>query len=148
MNDEIDEMGPIDYVIVEWPGRQPTGQAAPYLLDLVESGPIRIIDLAFIAKDEEGTVEAIDITTLDGTAEALRVFEGLATGILSGEDFVEAGNALEPGTSAALLVYENRWAAPFAAAVRRSGGQLVANGRIPTQALLAALDASEPADQE
>lgn len=95
-------------------------------------------------KDEDGNVEAVEISSLEGAAEGLRAFEGVSTGLLGDEDFVEAGMALQPGTSAALLVYENRWAAPFAAAVRRSGGQLVANGRIPTQALLAALDATEP----
>lgn len=144
MSDESEELGPIDYLIVEWPGRQPTGEAAPYLLDLVDSGLIRIIDLAFVVKDEDGNVEAVEISSLEGAAEGLRAFEGVSTGILGDEDFLEAGMALQPGTSAALLVYENRWAAPFAAAVRRSGGQLVANGRIPTQALLAALDATEP----
>jgi len=145
VSEDLEEIGPIDYLVVEWPGRQPTGQAAPYLLDLVDSGLIRIIDLAFIVKNEDGSVEALEITALDEDAEDLRAFEGVSTGVLTSDDFNEAGMALDPGTSAAILVYENRWAAPFAAAVRRSGGQLVANGRIPTQALLAALDATEPA---
>lgn len=136
-------MGPVDYLIVEWPGKQPTGEAVPYLLDLVDSGLIRIIDLAFIAKGEDGVVEALEISTLGGAAEELQVFEGASSGLLTEEDFAEAANALEPGTSAALLVYENRWAGPFAAAVRRGGGQLVATGRIPTQAILAALDAAD-----
>lgn len=143
MNDELAEMGPVDYLIVEWPGKQPTGEAVPYLLDLVDSGLIRIIDLAFIAKGEDGVVEALEISTLGGAAEELQVFEGASSGLLTEEDFAEAANALEPGTSAALLVYENRWAGPFAAAVRRGGGQLVATGRIPTQAILAALDAAD-----
>jgi hypothetical protein len=141
--DEMDEMGPIDFVLVEWPGRQPSGEAAPLLVDLVDRGIIRVLDIAFIAKDQDGTVAGVEISDLGGSAEELKVFEGASSGLLSDEDREEAGAALEPGTSAALLVYENSWAGPFAAAVRRSGGQLVANGRIPVQALLAALEASE-----
>ncbi|HYQ79561.1 MAG TPA: DUF6325 family protein [Solirubrobacterales bacterium] len=141
--DESVEMGPIDYLLVEWPGRQPNGEVAPHLVDLVERGLIRIIDLALIAKDEDGTVAGIEIEDLgDGGAE-LSVFEGASSGLISDEDLGEAGAALEPGTSAALLVFENTWAAPFASAVRRSGGQLVASGRIPVEAIEAALDAAE-----
>jgi hypothetical protein len=139
------EMGPIDYLVVEWPGRQPTGAAAPYLIDLVDRGLIRILDLAFIAKDEDGSVARLEIADLGDEVEEYAVFAGASSGLLSDEDTDEAAAALEPGTSAALLVYENAWAGPFAAAVRRSGGQLVASGRIPTQALIAALDATEPA---
>ncbi len=141
--DELDEMGPVDYVVVEWPGEQPTGEAAPLLVDLVDRGLIRILDLAFIAKGEDGSVAGLEISNLGEEVEELAVFEGASSGLLSEEDIEEAGEALEPGTSAALLVYENRWAAPFAVAVRRSGGQLVASGRIPVQAIIAALDAAE-----
>jgi len=141
--DESVEMGPIDYLLVEWPGRQPNGEVAPHLVDLVDRGLIRILDLALIAKDEDGTVAGIEIADLgDGGAE-LSVFEGASSGLISDDDLGEAGAALEPGTSAALLVFENTWAAPFAAAVRRSGGQLVASGRIPVEAIEAALDAAE-----
>lgn len=138
-------MGPIDYLIVEWPGRQPTGEAAPHLIDLADRGLVRILDLVFLVKDEDGSVTTLEIADLGDQASAFADFEGASSGLLSDEDAEEAGNALEPGTSAALLVYENRWAAPFAAAVRRSGGQLVATGRIPIQAVLAALDAAEAA---
>jgi Family of unknown function (DUF6325) len=141
--DELDEMGPIDYVVIEWPGRQPSGEVAPHLVDLVERGIVRILDLAFITKGEDGTIAGIEIGELGGEVEEMRVFEGVSSGLLSDEDKSDAAEALEPGTSAALLVYENTWAAPFAAAVRRSGGQLVADGRIPVQALMAALDAAE-----
>jgi hypothetical protein len=134
------EMGPIDYLMVEWPGRQPTGEAAPYLLDLVDRGLIRILDLAFIAKDRDGSVARLEIADL---GDEFEVFVGASSGLLSDEDTDEAAAALEPGTSAALLVYENAWAAPFATAMRRSGAQLIASGRIPTQALIAALDAVE-----
>jgi Family of unknown function (DUF6325) len=144
--DELDEMGPIDYLLIEWPGRQPSGEAAPHLVDLVERGIIRVLDLAFITRGQDGTVAGIEISELADQVEQLRVFEGASSGLLSDEDTAEAGEALEPGTSAALLVYENRWAAPFAAAVRRSGGQVVANGRIPVQSLLAALDTVEEAE--
>ena len=143
--EELNEMGPIDYLIVEWPGRQPTGEAAPHLIDLADRGLVRILDLVFLVKDEDGSVTTLEIADLGDQASAFADFEGASSGLLSDEDAEEAGNALEPGTSAALLVYENRWAAPFAAAVRRSGGQLVATGRIPIQAMLAALDAAEAA---
>ncbi len=136
-------MGPIDYLIVEWPGRQPTGEAVPHLIDLIDRGLIRILDLAFIAKAEDGSVAALELTDL---GDEIAAFEGASSGLLGDDDVAEAGSALEPGTSAALLVYENRWAAPFAAAVRRSGGQLVASGRIPVQDVLAALDAVEAAE--
>jgi hypothetical protein len=141
--EELEEMGPIDYVLIEWPDRQPTGEAAPIVVDLVERGIIRVLDLAFIAKAEDGSVAGLDITDLGEEVEELRMFQGASSGLLSDEDTAEAATALEPGTSAALIVYENRWAAPLATAVRKSGGQLVADGRIPVQALLGALEAVE-----
>lgn len=144
--DELAEMGPVDYVVVEWPGKQPTGEAAPLLVDLVDRGLIRILDLAFIAKGEDGKVAGIEISDLGDNVEELKVFEGASSGLLADDDISEAGEALEAGTSAALLVYENVWAAPFATAVRKSGGQLVASGRIPIQAIVAALDAAEAND--
>ncbi len=142
----MEEMGPIDYLLVEWPGRQPNGKAAPMLADLAERGIIRVLDLAFITKAEDGTVAGLDIQGLGEQVEELKVFEGASSGLLGDDDLEEAATALEPGTSAALLVYENSWAAPFASAVRRSGGQLVASGRIPVQALLAAVEAAEEAE--
>jgi len=137
------EMGPIDYILVEWPGRQPNGEVAPHLIDLVDRGLIRILDLAFVAKDEDGTVSGLELADLGDGAAELEVFEGASSGLISDDDLTEAAAALEPGTSAALLLFENTWAAPFAAAVRRSGGQLVASGRIPVEDVLAALDAAE-----
>ena len=136
----IEEMGPIDYLIVEWPDKQPTGSAAPLLVDLVDRGLIRVIDLVFIAKDDDGSVARLEISELGAE---LAVFDGASSGLLSDDDVGEAGEALEPGTSAAVLVYENVWAAPFAKALRESGAQLVSNGRIPVQAMIAALDAAE-----
>ena len=141
--DETIEMGPIDYLMVEWPGRQPNGEAAPHLVDLVARGLIRILDLLFIAKDEEGNVAALNIADLGGEVAELSIFEGASSGLLGDDDVEQAGGVLAPGTSAALLVFENSWAAPFASAVRRSGGELVASGRIPAEDFLAALDAAE-----
>ena len=135
--------GPIDYILVEWTGRQPKGEAMPYLIDLVDRGLIRIIDLAFITKDEDGSVAMLELADIGNVVAELAVFEGAASGLLDEEDIEQAGGVLAPGTSAALLVYENTWAAPFADAVRRSGGELVASGRIPVDDLVAALDATE-----
>jgi Family of unknown function (DUF6325) len=144
--EELEEMGPIDYLLIEWPGRQPTGEAAPIVVDLVERGIIRVLDLAFIAKAEDGSVAGLEIADLGQAVEELKVFEGASSGLLSDDDTAEAAKALEPGTSAALIVFENCWAAPLASALRRSGGQLVASGRIPVQAILAALEAAEEAE--
>ncbi|MEZ5078870.1 MAG: DUF6325 family protein [Solirubrobacterales bacterium] len=143
MNGEELEMGPIDYVLVEWPGRQPNGEIAPHLVDLVERGLIRIIDLAFVAKGEDGSVAVLELSDLGGEVAELAVFEGASSGLLADEDIDQAGGVLEPGTSAALIVYENAWAAGLATAMRRSGGQLVASGRIPIEDVIAALDAAE-----
>jgi hypothetical protein len=142
------ELGPIDYLIVEWPpDKEPTGEGLRHLVDLTERGLIRVIDLAFVRKQEDGTTRGIAITDLDADGSLdLVEFEGASSGVLGHEDYEEAGQALEPGASAAILVYENRWAAPFAAAVRRSGAQLVASGRIPVNALLETLEALETAE--
>ena len=144
--EELEEMGPIDYLLIEWPGRQPTGEAAPIVVDLVERGIIRVLDLAFIAKAEDGSVAGLEIADLGQEVEELKVFEGASSGLLTDVDHAEAAEALQPGTSAALIVFENRWAAPLASALRRSGGQLAASGRIPVQAILAALEAAEEAE--
>jgi hypothetical protein len=141
--DETIEIGPIDYLLVEWPGQQPNGEVAPHLVDLVDRGLIRILDLLFIAKDEEGNVAALNIADVGGEVAELSIFEGASSGLLGDDDVEQAGGVLAPGTSAALLVFENSWAAPFVGAVRRSGGELVASGRIPAEDVLAALDAAE-----
>jgi hypothetical protein len=140
VNDTDVELGPIDYLVVEWPaGKQPSGEGLPLLVDLVDRGLIRVLDLAFVRKEDDGTIVGLDLSEFDGDP-VLTVFEGASSGLLGDDDYAEAGAAIEPGCSAALLVYENTWAAPFATALRRSGAQLVANGRIPVNALLAALD--------
>jgi hypothetical protein len=142
-DEPLDEMGPIDYVVLEWPGRQPKGEVAPLLVDLVDRGIIRVLDVAFMIKGEDGSVVALDLAEVDGGPDGFGQFDGASSGLITQEDLQEAAEALAPGTSAAVLVWENRWAAPVAVAVRRSGGQLVASGRIPIQAILAALEATE-----
>src|ERR1700755_1987375 len=127
------EMGPITYVLVEWAGKQPEGEIAPHLVDLVDRGLIRILDLVFLTKGDDGSIAAVEIADVGGEVAELAIFEGASSGLLSEEDHEQAGAALEPGPSAALLVYENTWAGPLAAAVRRSGGELVAGGRIPME---------------
>jgi len=147
MTEDLDQTGPIDYLVVEFPGNRMTGEAFPLLIDLVDRGLIRILDFAFVRKELDGSVAGMVLADLDGDSQLdLAVFEGASSGLLDPEDIDEAGTVLQPGSSAGILVYENVWAAPFASAVRRSGGQLVASGRIPVQAILAALDsADEPA---
>ena len=145
--DDLDQMGPIDYLVVEFPGSKMTGEGFPILLDLVSNGIIRILDLVFVTKGLDGSVQGIAIADLDGDGELdLAVFEGASSGLVGEDDIEEAGTVLEPGSSAGILVYENLWAAPFARALRRGGGQLVASGRIPVQALLAAIEAADAAD--
>ena len=134
------ELGPIDYIVLEYPNGQPTGEALPYLIDLVDSGIVRILDMALVVKDSDGSHHGITLTELPEVAPAFAVFEGAATGMLDDEDLAEAADLIAPGAAAAILVYENSWAGPFAAAVRRAGGQLVSSGRIPTQSILEALE--------
>ncbi|MEU9264757.1 DUF6325 family protein [Streptomyces sp. NPDC054950] len=137
-------MGPIDYVVVEFPGNRMTGEGFPLLVDLVDRGLIRILDLLFVRKEEDGSVVGLEIADLTGDGVLdLAVFEGASSGLLGQDDIEEAGGALGAGNSAAILVYENLWAAPFATALRRGGAQLVASGRIPVPAVLAALDETD-----
>lgn len=142
------ELGPIDYLVVEWPPeKQPTGKGLTLLVDLVDRGIVRVLDLAFMRKEADGTVIGLELDDLDldGNPE-LRVFEGASSGLLGEDERNEAAAVLEPGSSAALLVYENSWAAPFATALRRDGAELVAAGRIPVNAVIEALDKLEAAE--
>jgi hypothetical protein len=144
MSDDLDAMGPIDYLVIEFPGNRMTGEGMPLLVDLVERGIIRILDLIFVRKELDGSVSGLAIADLDSDGELdFAVFEGASSGLIDAEDVDHAGSVLQPGCSAAVLVYENLWAAPLAVALRRGGGQLVASGRIHIQAALAALDAAE-----
>jgi hypothetical protein len=144
MTDDINEPGPIDYLVVEFPGSRMTGEGLPLLVDLVDRGIIRILDLVFVRKDEDGSIRGVEIADLDGDAQSdLAVFEGASSGLLGQDDIDDVSGVLEPGSSAGILVYENVWAGPFAAAVRRGGGRLVAGGRIPVEEITASLDAAE-----
>ncbi|MFE9740581.1 DUF6325 family protein [Streptomyces sp. NPDC006477] len=137
-------MGPVDYLVLEFPGNRMTGEGLALLLDLVERRVIRILDLSFVRKDEDGSVRALQLSDMDGDGELdLAVFDGASSGLLGEDDLQEAAAVLDPGNSAGVLVYENVWAAPLAAALRRSGARMVAAGRIPVEDLLASLEAAE-----
>jgi hypothetical protein len=144
MSDDL-ELGPVDYLVIEFPGNNMTGEGFPILVDLVERGIIRILDLAFITRGADGSIDAIDVRDFDGAGIGqLAVFHQDGTsGLLDQSDFDEVGSVLEPNSSAGILVFENTWAAPFVGAMRRSGGQLVASGRIPATDLLSAIEAFE-----
>jgi hypothetical protein len=147
MEQELREMGPVDYAVFGWPGGVPEGDGTVMrlIIDLVERGIIRVLDVAFAAKDENGNVAALDLEHLPGGAP-FEEFAGASSGLLTFDDVQEAAAAMEPGTAAAILVWENRWAAPVATAVRESGGLLLDGGRIPVQGIIAALDALEAAE--
>ena len=144
MSEQSEGVGPVAYLIVEFPGSRMTGEGLPLLVDLVERGIIRILDFVFVKKELDGSIVGLTFSDFDRDgARDLSVFEGVSSGLLGDDDINEAGAVLEPGNSAGILVYENVWAAPFAAAVRRSGGVLVASGRIPVQYILAQLGIQE-----
>jgi hypothetical protein len=142
-----EELGPIDIVVIGYPADAPmTGDAVPLLIDLVERGIIRVLDVMFVMQNEDGTVSGFEASDLDEKSIGdFKVFEGASTGLLGEEDATTAAEAIEPGTAAVVIVYENRWAAPFVAAVRRNGGVPIDFQRIPVQDLVAALDAAEAA---
>ena len=144
MADEV--MGPISYVIVQFPGNKMTGEGFPILVDLVDRGLIRILDLVFITRADDGSTAVLELNDLDRDDNVevdLAVFDGVSSGLIGESDIAEAANAIEPGSSAGVLLFENRWAAPFAQALRRSGAELVAAGYIPQDDLVAALEAAE-----
>jgi hypothetical protein len=144
MEAHSEEIGPIDIVVIAYPADAPmTGEAVPLVLDLVERGIIRVLDVLFVTKNEDGTFSGFEAKDLDskGLAGDFTAFEGASSGLLGEEDAATAADALEPGSVAVVLVYENRWAAPFAAAVRRNGGVVVDYQRIPVQDVIDALDA-------
>ena len=142
------ELGPIDIVVIAYPAGSPmTGEAAPLLVDLVERGIIRVLDAMFVTKNEDGTFSGFDARDLtDKGVGYFEVFEGASSGLLGDEDAEKAAESIEPGSAAVMIVYENRWAAPFVAAVRRNGGEAIAFERIPTQDVIDALDALEAAE--
>ena len=146
--ENLDELGPVDWMVVEFPGSRFRGEIAPILDGLVERGTVRVLDLLVIRKGEDGVPEFFELSDLDvSEIGSLRDYETQLANVLSEDDVNAVAAAIEPGSTAALLVWENRWAAPFGSAVRRAGGQLVAGGRIPVQALLAALGADDDTDE-
>ena len=141
---EIDELGPVDYVVVEFPpGRSNfTGEIAAELASLVDAGTIRLLDLLIVRKDDDGEIEAFEVDEMEGLDD-VRLLETQAAAILAAEDVPHLAAAMERGTTAGVIIWENRWAAPFASSVRRAGGLLVAQGRIPIQAIAASIEAED-----
>ena len=140
---DVDQLGPVDWIVVEFPGADfGKGQVAPILKDYLDRGLIKVLDMIFLKKDDDGALEPFEIADLgEGELGEFRSFESSLAIVLSEQDVLDLAETMDPGTSAVLLVWENLWAAPFGSAVRHAGGQLVASGRIPTQAVLAALEA-------
>lgn len=149
MTDELDELGPVDYLVVEFPADAAnfTGAMADELRKLVDNGLIRVLDILILRKNEDGSVESFELDDLDAVDE-LRAIEGEIAEILAADDVANLAEAMENGSTAGVLVWENKWAAPFAAAARHSGGQLIASGRIPIQAIIASLEADEDLTSE
>jgi Family of unknown function (DUF6325) len=145
----LDELGPVDYVVIEFPAGASnfTGEMAKELLALVDAGTIRVIDILILAKSDDGSIDAIELSDVGELGE-LQALEAELAELLAEEDVAHLAAAMDPGSVAGVLVYENLWAAPFAAAARRSGGQLIANGRIPIQAIIASIEADEAASAE
>ena len=151
IDSEVQVLGPVDYLVVEFPADKAnfTGEVVAELTSLVDRELVRVLDLVILVKDLDGTVDAAELHDVDeSTVGQLRALEADLAMLLAEDDVVAVGKALEPGSVGAILVYENSWAGPFGSAVRRAGGQLVANGRIPTQALLARMEASQETDRE
>jgi hypothetical protein len=143
MSDEL-EMGPVDYIVVEFPDGRRTGDALPRIVDLVDRGLIRILDLVFLRKEADGSVVGVQLADLDGDGELdIRVLEGASSGLVGSEDMDDAASVIVPGSAAAIVLYENLWAIPFATALRRVGAELVAGGRVPVRALIDSLDAAD-----
>ena len=138
----LDELGPVDYVVVEFPAGASnfTGEMAAELLALVDAGTIRVIDALILTKDDDGTIDAMELSDVGELGELVALEAQLAE-LLAADDVAHLAAAMDPGTTAGVLIWENLWAAPFAAAARRSGGQLIANGRIPIQAIIASIEA-------
>ena len=141
------DVGPIDYLVLEFPQAKITGEGMAALLDLVERGIIRILDLRFVVVGEDGSFTAVALADLDHDGKLdLAVFEGAQSGLLGNDDLAEAANLVAPATAVGLLVYENTWAGPFVSAMRNAGAEVIANGRIPADAVVAVLDDLESAN--
>ena len=143
MTDESEAMGPVSYLIVEFPGNKMTGEGFQALIDLVDRGVIRILDLEFVTRRDDGSVAALSLQELDGGEFDLTLFEGASSGLLDQSDFDGAKDAISPGSSAGILLFENRWATTFVQGLRKGGAELVAAGYIPLEDIAASLDAAE-----
>ena len=144
MAQELDAMGPVSYLVVEFPGNKMTGEGLAALVDLVDLGIVRVLDLVFVMRDTDGSITAMELRDIDGDGELdLTVFEGASSGLLDASDLDQAGAVLQEGASAAILVFENSWAVPFMRGIRNGGAEVVAAGYIPADDLVAALDAAE-----
>lgn len=144
MPDEAEAMGPISYLIVQFPGNKMTGEGFPILVDLVDRGLIRILDLLFVTRDADGSMRSVELRDIDRDGRMdLAVFEGASSGLLDDSDLADAASVIDAGSSAGILVFENRWATSFTQALRRSGAELVAAGYIPHDAIVASLDATD-----
>ena len=145
----LDELGPVDYLVVEFPAGASnfTGEMAKELLALIDSGTIRVVDVLILTKNEDGTVDATELSDIEDLGP-LQAVEAELADLLAADDVEHLAAAMEPGSTAGVLIWENLWAAPFASAARRSGGQLIANGRIPIQAIIASIEADEAASSE
>ena len=143
VTDESEAMGPVSYLIVEFPGNKMTGEGFQALVDLVDRGVIRILDLEFVTRDDDGSVTALSLQELGGGKFDLTVFEGVSSGLLDQSDYEDAKEAIKPGSSAGILLFENRWATTFVQGLRNGGAELVAAGYIPLADLAASLDATE-----
>jgi Family of unknown function (DUF6325) len=145
----LDQLGPVDYLVVEFPAEASnfTGEMAKELLALVDSGTIRVIDILILTKNEDGSVEAMELSDIEDLGP-LQAVEAELAELLAAEDVEHLAAAMEPGSTAGVLIWENLWAAPFASAARRSGGQLIANGRIPIQAIIASIEADKASASE
>jgi Family of unknown function (DUF6325) len=146
MTDDVEAMGPISYLIVEFPGSQMTGEGLPILADLVDQGLIRVLDLLFVTRDDDGSLRAVELRDLDNDGQLdVTLFEGATSGLLDDSDLADAASVIEPGSSAAILLFENRWARSLTQALRRGGAELVAAGYVPLDDVAASLDAAEAA---
>lgn len=145
---ELEALGPVDYLVVEFPAGEAsfTGEIVDELVKLVDAGTIRVVDMMILTKDEEGTIDAMELADAGDLGDLLRIEADLAE-LLAADDVANLAAAMDPGTVAGVLVYENVWAAPFAAATRRAGGQLIADGRIPTQSIIASIEADAAAEK-
>ena len=143
---ETGAMGPISYLIVEFPGGKMTGEGFPILVDLVDKGVIRILDLRFITKGADGSVQALELADINGDGQFdLAIFDGVSSGLVDESDFADAASVVKPGSAAGILIFENRWATTFVDALRRGEAELVAAGYIPYDTLVSSLDATGPA---